>query len=86
MLCTDKKTYDIKLCQTSNQLLIVPDTITPEKGTRVPTAFINLSIKNEELKSPVDVKQTEVVKRAQNYLEPKLILPRIGKLFTLLPT
>jgi len=70
VLCTDKKTYDIKLCQTSNQLLIVPDTITPEK----------------EHKSPVDVKQTEVVKRAQNYLEPKLILPRIGKLFTLLPT
>ena len=32
VICTDEKTYDIKLCQTSNQLLIVPDTLTP-KGT-----------------------------------------------------
>merc|ERR1712168_1208418 len=49
VLCTDQKTYDIKLCQTSNQLLIVPDTITPDK----------------EVPSQTDVKQTKVVKQAQ---------------------
>jgi len=69
VVCTKDVTYDIKLCQTSNQLLLVPDEITPKDS-----------------KNDVETMKTTIVKRAQNYLEPKLILPRIDKLYSLLPT
>ena len=33
VICTNDTTYDVKLCQTSNQLLVIPDSITPKSGT-----------------------------------------------------
>jgi len=30
VICTNDTTYDVKLCQTSNQLLVIPDSITPK--------------------------------------------------------
>ena len=32
VICTNDTTYDVKLCQTSNQLLVIPDSITPKQG------------------------------------------------------
>jgi len=31
VICTNDTTYDVKLCQTSNQLLVIPDSITPKQ-------------------------------------------------------
>ncbi|XP_071965830.1 sister chromatid cohesion protein DCC1-like [Antedon mediterranea] len=68
VLCTDNKTYDLKLAETTNALLLVPDGVTPSKSLDD-----NRSLKHQQVSGLV-----------HTYFELKPARPKLKKIYKML--